>query len=192
MDNLTIGFALTGSFCTHADMLHQIRRLKEDGANIVPIVSTHAGSIDTRFGTAADLKKQIFEITGVEPLDTIVLTEPFGPKIKLDALVIAPCTGNTLAKLANAITDTPVTMAAKAHLRNERPLVLAIATNDGLSGNAQNIGALIARKNVYFVPFGQDDPVHKPSSLVSHPELISETVQAALRGKQLQPVLRHW
>ena len=169
-----------------------MRRLKEEGADIVPIVSANAGTLDTRFGTAADFKRQIFDIVGVEPLDTIVLTEPFGPKVKLDALVIAPCTGNTLAKLANAITDTPVTMAAKAHLRNERPLILTVATNDGLSANAQNIGVLLARKNVYFVPFGQDDPVKKPSSLVSHAELIPETIEAAMRGKQLQPVLRAW
>lgn len=192
MNNLTIGFALTGSFCTHADMIRQMQKLKDEGANIVPIISTTASSTDTRFGTAADFRQQIFDICGVEPLDTIVKAEPIGPRIKLDALVIAPCTGNTLAKLANAITDTPVTMAAKAHLRNERPLVLTIATNDGLSGNARNIGTLLARKNVYFVPFGQDDPVKKTCSLMSHPELISETIEAAIKGKQLQPVLRPW
>ena len=192
MNNLTIGFAFTGSFCTHADMIQQMQKLKDEGANIIPIISTTAGSTDTRFGTAADFRQQIFDICGVEPLDTIVTTEPIGPKIKLDALVIAPCTGNTLAKIANAITDTPVTMATKAQLRNERPVILTIATNDGLSGNARNIGVLLARRNIYFVPFGQDDPIKKTSSLMSHPELISETIEAALKGKQLQPVLRPW
>ncbi len=190
MDNLTIGFALTGSFCTHADMLHQIRRLKEDGANIVPIVSTHAGSMDTRFGTAPGFEEADFEITGVEPLDTIVLTEPFGPKSSWTHLLL-PMHRKHAGKACQRDYGYAGHDGGQGASAKRTAAGACHCHNDGLSGNRPEHRRAIA-KNVYFVPFGQDDPVHKPSSLVSHPELISETVQAALRGKQLQPVLRHW
>ncbi|MDF2821983.1 MAG: dipicolinate synthase subunit [Clostridiales bacterium] len=192
MNELTIGYALTGSFCTLESMIKQIQMLKDNGAKIIPIVSSSVASTDTRFGTAEHFKQKIVEICGVEPLDTIEKTEPIGPKSLLDALIIAPCTGNTLAKIANGITDTSVTMAAKAHLRNKRPLILAIATNDGLSGNAKNIGQLLVMKNVYFVPFGQDDCVKKSASLISQSTLIPDTLEYALKGEQIQPILYSW
>ena len=191
MKGLTVGFALTGSFCTVEQVLPQMEKLAEMGADIVPIISYALDTTDTRFGTAEGFKKRIREISGKEPLATITEAEPIGPKALLDVLVVAPCTGNTLAKLAHAVTDTPVLMACKAHLRNERPLVLSVSTNDGLSGNAQNIGMLLCRKHVYFVPFGQDDPEKKCNSLVARAELIPDTVRLALEGRQIQPLLLH-
>ncbi len=189
MEGLTFGYALCGSFCTIAESVKQISVLKESGADIIPIMSPVVYSTDTRFNKAEELKKQIVDLTGHDIIHTIEGAEPIGPKKLLDALIISPCTGNTLAKLANAVTDTSVTMAAKAHLRNNRPLILAIATNDALGGSAINIGKLLNTKNVYFVPFGQDDPYKKNNSLISDFTRIPKTVKKALNGEQLQPIL---
>ena len=160
-----------------------------DNYNIIPVFSRTSGTIDSRFGTAADHIHKAVEITGNTPIMTISEAEPIGPKKLLDALIIAPCTGNTLAKLAHSIADTPVTMAAKSHLRNGRPVIIAVSTNDALAGAAENIGKLLARRNYYFVPFGQDDPTQKPTSLVADFEKIPATLEAALAGHQLQPIL---
>jgi len=183
-----LGFALCGSFCTHQKVLRELKELS-DLYDIIPIVSEISAVTDTRFGTAEDFLRTVETVTGRRPIRTVAEAEPIGPKALLDILVIAPCTGNTTAKLANGITDTAVTMAAKAHLRNGRPVVLAIASNDGLSAGAANIGALLNRKNYYFVPFGQDDPTAKPCSLMADFRQIGPTVEAALAGRQLQPVL---
>lgn len=184
-----VGFAVCGSFCTHAAVLKVLERMTELYETVVPIVSENAAFTDTRFGASEKLLDRLEDLTGQEPLYDIPSVEPIGPRALLDVLVIAPATGNTVAKLAAGITDTTVTMAAKAHLRNGGPVVLAIASNDGLSAGAKNIGELLARKNYYFVPFGQDDPAHKPCSLVADFGLLPDTVEAALRGEQLQPVL---
>ncbi|HHV64423.1 MAG TPA: dipicolinate synthase subunit B [Peptococcaceae bacterium] len=184
-----IGFALTGSHCTLSEALKALKQLVEEGADITPIISYSVDQTDTRFGTAQYWKDKIREITGKEPLKTMSEVEPIGPKKSLDCVVIAPCTGNTLAKLANGITDTPVLMAAKAHLRNLKPVVIAVSTNDGLGINAKNIGTLLSLKNIYLVPFGQDDPLKKANSLVAHMEKIPETILMAFQGKQIQPVL---
>lgn len=186
---LKIGFALTGSSCNFSTVIPIIEDLANKGADIYPIISHAVDTFDTRFGTAEEWKNKLIEITGKELIKTIVEAEPVGPKLKLDVLVVAPCTGNTTAKLANAITDTSVTMACKAHLRNQRPLVLAIATNDGLGANAKNIGLLLNTKNIYFVPFGQDDAINKPNSVIAKFDKIEETIEAAILGKQLQPLL---
>lgn len=185
-----LGFALCGSFCTHKEVLKELAQLCREYETVLPIVSPVCQTTDTRFGTAADFLAEVERLTGHRPIGTIRDAEPIGPKKLLDALVIAPCTGNTLGKLAAGITDTPVTMAAKAHLRNDRPVVIAVATNDGLSAAARNIGELLVRKNYFFVPFGQDDPAKKPCSLMADFTCIGETVDAALQGRQLQPVLR--
>lgn len=184
----TLGFALCGSFCTHQKVLRELEQLCHT-YDIVPIVSETAGSTDTRFGRAEDFLARLQELTGRRPIRTVAEAEPIGPKALLDALVIAPCTGNTAAKLAAGVTDTAVTMAAKAHLRNGRPVVLAIASNDGLSAGARNLGELLNRKNYYFVPFGQDDAEGKPCSLMADFTRIAPTVEAALQGRQIQPVL---
>ena len=184
-----VGFAMCGSFCTHAKVLEALKGLTEEYETIIPIVSEITGSTDTRFGTLDALLKRLQELTGREPLMDIPSVEPIGPKGLLDVLVIAPATGNTLAKLAAGITDTTVTMAAKAHLRNGRPVVIAMASNDGLSAGAKNIGELLVRKNYYFVPFGQDSAILKPCSLMADFTLLPQTVDAALRGEQLQLVL---
>ena len=184
-----IGFAMCGSYCTHSEALQALRELCAEYKTVVPILSEQCGSIDTRFGTAADLVSSVEELTGCSAIRTISEAEPIGPKKLLDALIVAPCTGNTLGKLANGITDTAVTMAVKAHLRNDRPVILAIATNDGLSGSAENIGRLLVRKNIYFVPFGQDDAFGKPTSLIADFMKIGKTLESALGGKQLQPLL---
>lgn len=191
-DNKTykIGFAITGSFCTYEKIKEVIQNLKQDGMEIIPIFSDNAQNIDSRFGKAADFKNQIEQITGNAGICSIAQAEPIGPKGYLDALVLAPCTGNTLAKLNSGITDTPVLMAAKAHLRNEKPLVISVSTNDALGVNFNNIGELANRKNVYFVPFGQDDSDKKPRSMIARVELIPETIRAALEGKQIQPMLQ--
>ncbi len=189
IEGLKIGFALTGSSCNFSNVFPVIKDLAMKDADIYPIMSHAAYDFDTRFGTAEEWKNKLKEITGKELINTIVEAEPVGPKLKLDVLVVAPCTGNTAAKLANSITDTTVTMACKAHLRNQRPLVLAIATNDGLGANAKNIGLLLNTKNIYFVPFGQDDAVNKPNSLVAKFDKIEETIEAAILGKQIQPLL---
>lgn len=184
-----VGFAVCGSFCTHAKVLEALEQLTKEYETVIPIVSETAGNTDTRFGTSDALLKRLRELTGREPLMDIPSVEPIGPKGLLDVLVIAPVTGNTLAKLAAGITDTAVTMAAKAHLRNGRPVVIAMASNDGLSAGAKNIGELLVRKNYYFVPFGQDSAILKPCSLMADFMLLPQTIDAALRGEQLQPVL---
>lgn len=186
---ITVGYALSGSHCTLSEIMPQIQRFVDAGANVVPIVSATIMTTDTRFGASADWQKALRDITGNEIISTIVDAEPLGPSKRLDVLAIAPCTGNTTSKLANAMTDGPVLMAAKSQMRNQRPLVLAISTNDGLGLNAANIAKLLVTKNVYFVPFGQDNPQAKPNSLVARMDLVLETCEAALQGKQLQPLL---
>jgi len=184
-----VGFALCGSFCTHAKVLGELEKLCGEYETVIPIVSDICTQTDTRFGKAEDFLSTVERLTGREPIRSVSGAEPIGPKQLLDVLVIAPCTGNTLGKLAAGITDTSVTMAAKSHLRNEKPVVIAMASNDGLSGAARNIGELLGRKHYYFVPFGQDDPERKPRSLMADFSRIGETVDAALQGRQLQPVL---
>lgn len=189
MENKTIGFAVCGSFCTHAAAMGALEQLKARYSHIIPIVSEITADTDTRFGAAHDLMREMERICDHRVISTIKQAEPIGPQSLLDLLVIAPCTGNTLGKLAHGISDTTVTMAAKAHLRNGRPILLAPSTNDGLAVSAQNIGALMARKYIYFVPFRQDDPIKKPTSLVSDFSLTVDAAEAALEGRQLQPIL---
>jgi len=189
MGNERIGFAMCGSYCTFDRALNALERLRCEYADITPIMSESAYATDTRFGAAADFNTRLCELCGREIIHTIQTAEPIGPRAVLDLLVIAPCTGNTLSKLAHGITDTAVTMAAKAQLRNERPVLIAISTNDALSGSAPALGALLSRRNVYFVPFYQDDPHGKPTSLLANLELLSEAVAAALNGRQLQPMV---
>lgn len=184
-----VGFAVCGSFCTHEKVLEALKKLTAIYETVIPIASENAAFTDTRFGTSDDLLEKLEDLTGHEVLCDIPSVEPIGPKGLLDVLVIAPATGNTIAKLAAGITDTTVTMAAKSHLRNGRPVVVAMASNDGLSAGAKNIGELLVRKNYYFVPFGQDNAVQKPCSLMADFDKLPETVDAALRGEQLQPVL---
>ena len=183
-----IGFASCGSFCTLSRAVRQMELLSKR-YDLFPIVSHAVASTDTRFGKAADYLALMEAISGRVPISTIAEAEPLGPAIPLEALIIAPCTGNTLAKMANGITDTSVTMAAKAHLRNGRPLIIALASNDALSANLRNIGTLLERKNIFFVPLGQDDPASKPHSMVCDFSRIEETLAAALEGRQLQPLL---
>ena len=183
------GFALCGSFCTLRQAVEEMAHLKEEGWDLFPIMSPIAYATDTRFGTAADFRKRIEDICGRPIIHEISEAEPIGPKKLLDILVIAPCTGNTMGKLACGITDTSVTMAAKAHLRNGRPLLIAPATNDALSASAKNIGALLNAKNVYFVPLGQDDALQKPTSMIADFTQIGHAMQAAMDGRQLQPLL---
>lgn len=184
-----IGVAITGSFCTFSKLFSQLEKLVEEGAEVQTIFSDAAGCIDSRFGDTSDFLKRAEEITGLKPILSIKDAEPIGPKSLLDILVICPCTGNTAAKLANGITDTPVLMAAKAHLRNEKPLLISISTNDALGMNMKNIGLLLNAKNIYFVPFGQDSPEKKPNSLIACTNLIVPAVEKALQGKQLQPII---
>jgi dipicolinate synthase subunit B len=184
-----IGFALTGSYCTFEKIFPEMERLVKEGASVVPIFSYNSQSTNSRFGNAEDFLERAAKITGNKPVTTIVDAEPLGPKNLLDLIVIAPCTGNTMAKLANAITDTPVLMAAKGHLRNNKPLVLFMATNDALGANMKNIGLLITMKHVFFVPFGQDNYKAKPNSMVSHTNLILPTIEEALENRQLQPIV---
>lgn len=187
-----VGIALTGSFCTYEKMFDELAKLSEQGADIYPIMSKSAQTIKSRFGKPDSFISRIKQITGKEPITTIEGAEPIGPKSLLDILVIIPCTGNTAAKLANGITDTPVLMASKAHVRNNKPLVLSISTNDGLGMNLKNIGLLCNSKNIYFVPFGQDDYNKKPNSLVAHTKLLIPTLEAALEHKQYQPILKDY
>ena len=185
---MTIGFAMCGSFCTFSQVfpiMEQLAAVHE----VIPIYSPAAYGTETRFGSAQDHIRRAASICGRDPLHTILQVEPIGPKKLLDALVIAPCTGNTLAKLAHGIADTSVTMAAKSHLRNGRPVLIAISTNDALAGAAENIGRLLVRKNYYFVPFRQDDAVGKPTSMVADMTLLPAALDAAVEGRQLQPVL---
>ena len=184
-----VGFAVSGSFCTHEKVLKALEGLTAVYETVIPIVSEISAFTDTRFGNSEDLLERLEDLTGQEVLCDIPSVEPIGPKKLLDVLVIAPATGNTIAKLANGIADTAVTMAAKSHLRNGRPVVVAVSSNDGLAAGARNIGELLVRKHYYFVPFGQDNAAAKPCSLVADFEKIPETVDAALRGEQIQPVL---
>lgn len=189
MNKLTIGFALTGSYCTFAKTIPQIRILVDKGYEILPIISDNASKTDTRFGKAKDFISEIEAICNNKIISSIKEAEPIGPKNLLDALIIAPCTGNTLAKLSTGITDTPVTMAAKAISRNEKPIILAVSTNDGLGNAGKNIGALLNYKGVFFVPFNQDAPFEKPRSLVADMTKIPDTLLNALSGKQIQPII---
>lgn len=185
---MTIGFALCGSFCTYHKVFPVMEVLAQNH-RVIPIFSQAAASTDSRFGTARDHLERSQTICGCTPILTIAEAEPIGPKKLLDILVVVPCTGNTLAKLAAGIADGPVTMAVKSHLRNGRPVVLAISTNDALAAAAQNIGKLLGRKHYYFVPFGQDDPVGKPASMVAHFDKIPDTVTEAAKGQQIQPII---
>lgn len=183
-----LGLALCGSYCTYEKLFAAAERLGER-YELVPIMSDTAAETDSRFGTAAEHIKKLMLLTGKKVVTTIAEAEPLGPAMPMAAMLIAPCTGNTLAKLAHGITDSAVTMAAKAHLRNGRPLIIAMSTNDGLSGSAENIARLMNRKNVYFVPYGQDDPIKKPNSLQADFSLLVDAVEAAINGRQLQPLL---
>ncbi|MEZ3447029.1 MAG: dipicolinate synthase subunit B [Lachnospiraceae bacterium] len=187
-----IGIALTGSFCTFEKTFAALEKLSDAGADIYPILSDASQTIESRFGKPDTYVTKIKEITGKEPIISIPGAEPIGPKAYLDALAILPCTGNTAAKLANGITDTPVLMAAKAHMRNNKPLVISISTNDGLGMNLKNIGLLCNAKNIYFVPFGQDNYETKPNSLVAHVELLIPTLEMALEHRQYQPILKDY
>lgn len=189
MTNTNIGFALTGSFCTFRRVKPIIKAFADAGNNVIPIMSSCAYSTDTRFGKAEDHIREIEAFTGNKIISTITQAEPIGPEKLLDILIIEPCTGNTLAKLAMGIADTPVTLAAKSHLRNLRPLLIAISSNDALAGAAKNIAMLQNYKNVFFVPYRQDDPAEKPNSIVADFSLTNEAAAAALRGMQLQPLL---
>lgn len=184
-----VGFALTGSFCTFSRAIAALETLLACGYDVTPILSFHAGRLDTRFGTAAEWRERLTRMTGKPLIDSIEAAEPIGPKGLFEALVVAPCTGNTAARLAHGITDTPVTMAVKSHLRGEKPVVLAVATNDALSGSAANLGTLLNRRLYYFVPVRQDAPQTKPRSLVAEMSLIPQTLALALEGKQIQPIL---
>lgn len=184
-----IGFILTGSFCTFSKVLPKMKELIKKGAEIIPIMSFNSYNLDTKFGKAKDFIDEIEEMTGKKIIHTIQDAEPIGPKKMTDIMVIAPCSGNTMAKLACDIIDTPATMSAKSHLRNNNPLVIAPSTNNGLSGNAENIGKLLNRKNYYFVPFRQDNPITKPRSIVFDVEYIIKTIEYALEGEQISPIL---
>ena len=186
---LRVGFAFTGSYCTVSKAMEALEKVKEQFGDVTPLVSEHFAATDTRFGAAHDFMREMERICDKRVIGTIPAAEPIGPQKLLDVLVIAPCTGNTLAKLALGMSDGAVTMAAKAMLRNGRPVVVAVSTNDGLAGAAKNIGALMARKHIYFVPFRQDDPEGKPTSLVADMTQVTAAIAAALEGRQLQPLL---
>ncbi len=183
-----IGYAISGSFCTFSRTIKQLKNLVEMGAEVYPIMSDNAYSLDTRFGKSEDFVREIGEICGKEIIHTIPQAEPIGPKKMLDVLVISPCTGNTLAKLATGVTDTSVTLAAKAHLRNCRPVVIGVSTNDALAAASKNIGLLMNSKNIFFIPMAQDDPSNKPTSIVAIFDKTADAVTKALEGVQIQPV----
>ena len=185
-----IGIAITGSYCTYKKIFNELKHLSDTNANIYTIFSYNASKTDSRFGKCEDFLKMAEDICKRPPIVTIPDAEPIGPKSLFDILVIAPCTGNTLSKLANGISDTPVLMAAKAHLRNNLPLVIFLSTNDALGMNLKNIGILLNTKNIYFVPFGQDDYIKKPNSMVAYVELLQDTIDKALQGHQIQPVIK--
>ncbi len=189
LKDVKIGFALTASFCMLGEVVKHMEKLVQEGAEIYPIMTQTIGSTDTKYGKADEWRTKLEELTGHTIIDNIVAAEPIGPGKLVDVIVIAPCTGNTLAKLANGITDGPVLMSAKAQLRNQRPVVIAISTNDGLGLNARNLGTLLNTRNIYMVPFGQDNPKGKPNSLVAKMDLMLETIEYALKGHQIQPVL---
>lgn len=188
--DVKIGIGFTGSFCTYKRVFKELQNIVEEGAIVTPVFSFQSQRIDSRFGKASDFLEKARMITDKQPITSISQAEPIGPKGLLDVMVIAPCTGNTLAKLANGMVDSPVLMAAKSHLRNNRPVVISISTNDALSMNLKNIGLLMNMKNIYFVPFGQDDYEKKPNSMVAQTNLLIETIEAAMEGRQLQPVVR--
>lgn len=189
LKGIKVGFCICGSFCTFDAVIPEIRKLVAKGADVTPIFSDAVYNWDTRFYSAKEFRSIIEGITGKQVIKSVIEAEPIGPEKLMDIVVVAPCTGNTMAKLANGITDSPVTMACKAHLRNQRPVVLAISTNDGLGANAKNIGMLLNMKNIFFAPFGQDDPINKNNSLVAKFDLILPTIEKALKGEQIQPIL---
>lgn len=189
LKNTTVGFAVTGSFCTFSKVFPEVEELVKEGAKVMPVMSEISYNTDTRFGKAKEHIERLERLTGEKVIATIRDAEPIGPKKLLDVLVVAPCTGNTIAKIANGIADSSVTLAVKSHLRNKRPVVIAVSTNDGLANNAKNIGVLSNMKNIYLVPIGQDDCVEKENSLVADMKQIIPAVEAALDGKQLQPVM---
>lgn len=186
----SIGIGFTGSFCTYEKIFLALEELKQTGASLLPVFSDHAATLNSRFGESKEFLERARSLTGNEPITTIPQAEPIGPKELMDILVIAPCTGNTLSKLANGISDTPVLMAAKSHLRNNRPLVISLSTNDALGMNLKNIGILLNTKNIFFVPFGQDNFETKPNSMTAFTELLPETIDCALNYQQIQPVIR--
>ena len=188
MKKATIGFAMCGSFCTFSKAFEQMQRLADSGYELIPVMSEHASSTDTRFGRAEDMIRRAEQIAGSPVLRTITQTEPIGPRGMCDLLVVAPCTGNTLSKLCNGVTDTAVTMAVKSHLRVLKPVLLCVSTNDALGASAQNIGKLLNTKNIFFVPLRQDDPVNKPNSLSADFDMLEKCVSDALQRKQTQPV----
>ena len=188
MRDKTIIYGLCGSFCSFEKSLKQLRELVQRGARVIPALSFNAGSLDTRFGTAASIRERLSEITGNEIIDTIQAAEPVGPKHLCDLVIVSPCTGNTLAKLALGITDTPITMLCKSHLRCGRPVLLALSSNDGLSASAQNLGRMLNTKNYYFVPMAQDNWLKKPTSLAADFDQLPDAAELALRGRQIQPV----
>ena len=185
-----IGVAFTGSFCTYEKVFAELEKLTAEGAFVQTIFSDAAQTLDSRFGNASDFVQKAEEITGIKHMLSIPQAEPIGPKSLLDILVLFPCTGNTIAKLANGITDTPVLMAAKAHLRNNKPLLISISTNDALGMNMKNIGLLLNSKHIYFIPFGQDNPEKKPNSMIAHTDLLIPSIKAALSGRQYQPIIQ--
>lgn len=190
LNDKRIGVALSGSFCTYDKVFKELQKLVDEGAKVQTIFSDASQTIDSRFGKAEEFVQKAERLTRIRPMRTIAEAEPIGPKELLDLLIILPCTGNTIAKLANGITDTPVLMAAKAHLRNEKPLLLSVSTNDALGMNMKNIGLLLNAKHIYFVPFGQDNPQKKPNSMIAHTELLLDAAKEALEGKQYQPVIQ--
>lgn len=190
--NVRVGIAVGGSHCNMERAVDTMKRLRAEGATLTAIMSSALMRDATRFGTPEGWWGQVAEATGQEPLSSIPEVEPSGPQYWFDVMLVMPCTGNTLAKLANAINDSPTTMAVKAQLRNARPVVLAITTNDALGMNAANLGRLLACRSIYFVPFGQDNPTEKPRSVDAHLELVEDTIRAALRGEQVQPLIREW
>lgn len=189
LKNKKIGFAMTGSFCTFSKTIEELKKIVKTGAKVIPIMSYNSYNLDTRFGKASDFINEIENITGEKIIHTIQEAEPIGPKKMTDIMVIAPATGNTIAKLANGIIDGPVTMATKSHLRNNNPVVIAISTNDALSGSAENIGKLLNRKHYYFVPFKQDNPITKPRSLVYDFGYLQKTIEYALENEQIEPII---
>ena len=189
LEGKKVGFVMTGSFCTFKLTIPHMKKIIKNGASVVPIMSFNAYNLNTKFGKAKDFIDEIEDITGEKIIHSITDAEPIGPKKMTDIMIIAPCTGNTIAKLVSGITDTPATMAAKSHLRNNNALVIAVSTNDALSGNASNIGTLLNRNNYFFVPFRQDNPITKPRSLVFDPEYIVKTLEHALDKEQIQPIL---
>ncbi len=192
LSGIKLGVALCGSYCTYEIIFKQLEKLVTMGAELYPIMSENAYNTDTRFGTADEFIKRLEKLTGKKVIHTITQAEPLGPQNLIDALLIAPCTGNTMAKIANGITDTTVVMGAKGLMRNHKPIIISLATNDGLGLNLKNIGLLMPINNIYFVPLGQDDYLKKPNSLVSHGDLIPQTVELALKNQQLQPVFKSY